>query len=154
LPIYWYPTNLRRAADEEDGSNVITFGGEVVTFGGDTLTMGYGSDNDTIEDYIDTVTPQDPTRSGLVIYPPTDLEYAIQVDGLFYNIALSSDEDINYWSVEHSDILVMASLRTLEGLHRGSKRYADWSTIIDDVLEGISMDAAEEESSSVVQIKG
>ncbi len=154
IPTYWYPTNLRRAADAESNTNTVTFGGEVVTFGGESVTMGYGSDSDTIEEFIDTVTPQDPTRSGLVIYPPTDIAYGIQVDGLFYNVALSSDDDINYWSVEHSALLIMAAMRTLEGLSRGSKKYADWTAIIDDEIREISMDAAEEESANIVQFKG
>lgn len=154
LPLYWYPSNLRRSSDTEDEGNVITFGGETVTFGSEEVDWGYGSDSDTLKTYLDTSSPFDPTRTGLVLYPPTDAAYSIQVDGLFYNVELESDNDINYWTVEHSLLLIMSALRQLEMVSRGSKSASAWASLIDEELIGIDMDAAEEESASVTRTKG
>ena len=131
-PIYWYPTNLRRSPDNLDDS-------------GDSITL---------QSYLDTITVSDPTLTGLVIYPPTDLEYSIQVSGLFYNDELSDDTDFNYWSTNYSMLLVMSALHQLEMVYRGSKSAGAWVALIDAELENIDKDAAEEESADVTKTRG
>jgi len=129
-PLYWYPTNLRRSPDDQDDS----------------------TDSDTLTSYIDTISVSDPTLTGLVIYPPTDIAYSVQIDGLFYNMELEDDTDINYWSVNYSMLLVMSALHQLEMVYRGSKSASAWGALIESELENIDKDAVEEESANITQM--
>jgi len=129
-PGYWYPTNLRRYPDDQ----------------------ATAQDSATLTSYIDTISESDPTLTGLVIYPPTDIVYSIQIDGLFYNMELAQDNDINYWSVNYSMLLIMSALHQLEMVYRGSKSASAWSVLIDGELENIDKDVVEEESANITQM--
>lgn len=131
-PLYWYPTNLRRSPDDFNDAG----------------------DSATLISYLDTISVSDPTLTGFVIYPPTDIEYSLQVDGLFYNLELTDDTDISYWSVNYAMLLIMASLHQLEMVYRGSKSASAWKTLIEEELVNIDMDAAEEESADVNMTRG
>jgi len=113
-PIYYYPTNRRRSPAEDD-----------------FLTLGVSDDSSTLQTYLDTVSPADPLYTGIIILPPTDEAYSIEIGGLFYDSKLAVDTDTNYWSTNHPDLLVMSSLRHLEIMYKGSKSASSWDALIE-----------------------
>ena len=126
-PAYYYLTNLRRTPETEAG----------------TL------DSATLSSYLDTTYPFDPTQSGIIIFPRTDLAYGIEIKGLFYSPIISTDTDSNIWSANYPTLLIWAALRELEIMFRGSKTASSWESLIEGELLGIEKDAIEQEIATI-----
>ena len=131
-PSLYYPANLRRSPDDEDGL----------------------SDSATLKTFIDTISPSNPTITGLVIYPPADIDYGLEIHGLFYNLQLTNDTDSNYWTVNYPMILLMASLQQLGNMYRGAKSSIVWDDLIEKELTNIDKDHVEQEIASVNIMEG
>lgn len=131
-PTYYYPTNLRRIPETETGL----------------------SDSATILEFIDVDSPYDPTYKGIVIYPPSDLAYGLEIDGLFYGLKLTNDTDKNIWTVEYPSLLMKATLRELATFFKGGKTVSAWDTIIDSELVDIDKDTIEQGLSDVNKTEG
>ena len=108
----------------------------------------------TLKTFIDTISPSDPTITGLVIYPPADIDYGLEIHGLFYNLQLTSDTDSNYWTVNYPMILLMASLQQLGNMYRGAKSSIVWDDLIEKELTNIDKDHVEQEIASVNIMEG
>lgn len=131
-PQFYYPTNLRRVPDDADTS----------------------SDSEVLSSYLDTISPTDPTYSGIIIFPPPDIDYALEIKGLFYNPVLVADADTNYWTINHPNLLVMSALRQLEMMYRGSKTASTWNSLIESELLNIEKDFIEQEISHIDTLEG
>jgi hypothetical protein len=131
-PKYFYPTNLRRSPDDEDGSG----------------------DSALLQTYIDTYSPSDLDANGIIIFPPADAAYGLEVNGLFYDAVLSADTDENYWSVNYPDLLISAALYRLGVLYKGAKTLTDLKNIISDELTDLIKDDIESEISHTNQMEG
>jgi len=131
-PLYYYPTNFRRVPDSG-------------TFAGDSAVLS---------SYLDTITPTDSTASGLILLPSPDSGYSIEIKGLFYNPVLAADEDTNCWTVSYSSLLVMAALRHLEIMFRGSKAASAWESLIEAEILNLEKDAIEQEISQIDTLEG
>ena len=129
---YYYPVNLRRYPDDETGSD----------------------DSATLQSYIDTVSPTNVTINGLVILPPTDTTYALEVKGIFYTPPLVEDDDTNYWTENHPDILLMATLRELDRFYRGTSSASKWNTYMGDSLMDLEKDSVEQDNSESTEMEG
>lgn len=91
---------------------------------------------------------------GLVFGPPTDGEYTLEVDGLFYNVELSADADQCFWTIQHPDILLRTTLYELESFSRGTEEAKNWlSAITADVFQ-LNLDVVDEESHGITQLRG
>lgn len=132
-PLYYYPTNLRRSPDAATADD---------------------SDSAVLSSYLDTITPTDPSYTGIIIFPPPDTGYALEIKGLFYNPVLSVDADTNYWTVNHPNLLVMSALRQLEIMYRGSKAASAWDALIESELLNIEKDFIEQEISQIDTLEG
>jgi len=121
-PLYYCPAKLREV-DVADKNNTGTF----INF---TKTDSY--------DY-----------RGILILPPVDENYDIEVFGKFYQKKLVLDEDSNYWSIETPSTLIVAALRQLEISYRNVKARLEWEGIIMEDLRNLDMDIVEEETSSI-----
>ena len=82
---------------------------------------------------------------GIVIVPPPDEAIVVEVIGQFYSTTLSDDADINYWSVAHPLLLIMAAAYHLEVIHRNSTGAKDWMASITLQMDDINRDVIEEE---------
>jgi len=115
------------------------------------------TDKESLGTFIDVTNDETDTNydyRGIVIVPPADGAYTIEVSGLFKNVDLSADGDENFWTIEESDLLLRAALYKLEAFSRGTENAKNWlSAIRDDVFE-INKDVAEEESYGVTQREG
>ena len=94
------------------------------------------------------------TYRGLIITPPADEAYVIEVSGKFSQLVLSADTDENYWSIEYPHLLIMAALRSIETFNRNSEGVRDWSASIISETNELDFDVADEESYGVTQMKG
>lgn len=92
--------------------------------------------------------------NGIVIVPPADTSYVIEISGLFKNVDLSSNSDENFWTIQESDLLLRAALYKLEAFSRGTENAKNWlSAIKEDVFE-LNKDLAQEESVGIDQMEG
>lgn len=131
-PFVYYLTNLIRSPNDIDSS----------------------TDSTLISNYNDTVSPTDPSLTGLVIYPPADKSYGLEISGLFYNLPLVQDTDSNYWTVNFPALLIMATMQQLEIMYRGSKSATSWDILIEAELANIDKDQVEQDIVSIDQIEG
>jgi hypothetical protein len=113
------------------------------------------TDMDSLAAFFNYVIADDETYRGVIILPPPDETIVIEVFGQFYSAELSADDDESFWSINHSDILILASLYQLEVLaHRNTQGANDYLIQLDRVLADIDKDIAEEDSYGVNQIEG
>jgi len=131
-PSYYYPAMLRR-----------------VPVNGD-----FSSDSDTLQSYLDTSSVYNPNYNGIILLPPADKSYALEVIGLFDSIMLSIDTDTNVWTDMYPQILMMSALRQLEIMFRGSKSVSAWDNSIAHELLDIEKDIVDQESTGITQMEG
>ena len=79
----------------------------------------------------------------VAIMPPTDSVLTMVVYGRFFQLQLSDNDDENFWSSEHPDLLVLAALMSLEGFYRNTQGVADYRNMIEDILIVVDKDTAE-----------
>lgn len=131
-PTYYYPTNLRRVPESEDGTG----------------------DSATLSSYLDTDSPYDTSYTGIILLPKCDEAYGLEIQGLFYSPILSSNTDSNYWSANHPTLLIWAALRELEIMFRGSKSASSWESFIESEIVNIDKDMIEEKINSTHELRG
>lgn len=91
---------------------------------------------------------------GIIVAPPVDEAYVVEVTGKFSQLVLTDDEYSNFWSIEYPHLLVMAALRSVEIFNRNTEGSKDWEYAIKEELLGLDKDIAHEESFDVTQMKG
>lgn len=93
-------------------------------------------------------------QRGILILGPPDESIVVEIHGLFYSDALTADGSESYWSQNWPIVLVMASMRALEVIFRGSKSMTSWDNAIAKELEGLDKDSVDEEVDTLNQIEG
>lgn len=94
------------------------------------------------------------TYNCVVVSPPPDHEYVLEIVGLFFSLRLVNDTDKNFWTEQYPNILLWAALRQLEITYRNTEGAKDWTAAIADELIGIDMDYVEESIADVDQMEG
>ena len=111
-----------------------------------------------LEKFVDTTFSEDDKYdyeyNGVMWMPPTDEAIIVEVQGLWYSKKLTSDDDNNYWSVNHPEALIAAACYILEVMYRNTEGMKDWLNAITTLVSGIEMDMIEEESYNVTAMKG
>ena len=110
-------------------------------------------DFDGIVGYMDVISDWK-NFNGIVLLPPADGQYHIEVWGKFYSDELVNDDDESYWSARFGHILVMAAQRSLETFYRNSQGINDWNIAIRSELVGLEQDYVEELYYGINQIEG
>ena len=119
-----------------------------------------GIDNvkkDSLATFIENVYDESDDSSeyrGIVLVPPADQKYVVQVVGLFKNLVLTSDTDSNFWSIVEPDLLIMAAFRSIEIFNRNTEGVNDLTASIMSSIKYIDFDIVEEESYDVDQMEG
>lgn len=127
-PKYYFPVSLRRHPD---------------------------TDTETVPAILmDETIASDEEYNGLILLPPTDQTYILEVVGLFYSKPLSTITDVTYWSSVHPDLLILASLMRLEAFYRNTQGYKDYLTVLDDDVRKIDMDAVAQQIVDIDQMEG
>lgn len=103
----------------------------------------------------DLITSASEGYSAVIISPMTDLAtYTLRVEGLFYSDEMTADGDYNYWSVEHSHLLVQAALYKLEQTYRNTEGAKDYNAVIEAAMIQLNGDWIEEEIEEIDQMEG
>lgn len=87
----------------------------------------------------------DGVYNALMIFPPTDSELTVEVYGKIYADVLVDDSDSNYWSENHSMILILSALRYVEVINRNREGVKDYETAITNELTLVEKDFVEQE---------
>lgn len=132
-PLYYSPAHLRLSPDS----------GEAIA----GLAGGYLG-------YLDVMFGSDYTVNGVIILPPADGSYMVEVFGKFYSNALINDDDESGWSVNYPEVLLMAAMLQIEIFNRNSEGVKDWRLSLEDALVDIDKDVVEQESMTVTQMEG
>jgi len=85
---------------------------------------------------------------------PVGEQVSVQVTGYFYHSLLVNDTDQNFWSVEHSWILVLAAMRAMEIAQRNTAGVADWESAIRSEMQGLEYDFVDQISFPIHQMEG
>jgi hypothetical protein len=102
---------------------------------GDTLTELPASTNSAV--------------TGIILNPPCDAEYVVEVLGKFYTRALSADTDTSYWTVNYPTHLAVQSAWLAE-MRFGSQNRADyWQGVLDNLLKKVDMEVLQFEMSGM-----
>lgn len=75
---------------------------------------------------------------GIIVAPPVDEAYVLEVVGQFYQPTLTADAQYNYWTLETPELLLKAALYQLEVFYRNSEGAKDWYNAI--MLEAAEID--------------
>lgn len=90
----------------------------------------------------------------LNIMPPADGDYDVEVYGTFYSSELSDNSDVNWWTLHHPGLVVMAARYAMEVALRNTAGQNDWLNVIARRLEAIDFDQAERDSIDMTEIQG
>lgn len=92
--------------------------------------------------------------NAIVFNVPFQEQVSIEVNGYFYQSLLVNDTDQNFWSVEHSWVLVLAALRAMEIAQRNSAGVADWETAIRSEMLGVEYDLVDQIAGPIRGMEG
>jgi len=81
-------------------------------------------------------------KTGIVITPPPDQTWTIEVLGIFGSMPLISDTDKNFWTVNYPSVLIQAALYMVEMFHRNTEGMKDALAAMEPFLMGIDKDLA------------
>jgi len=114
------------------------------------LRMVPESDRTAIEDvdgmlgYMDVMFGKHYEYNGVIMLPPADKDYHVEVWGLFLSPPLTSDSDESYWTENHPLVLMMAAMRQVEIVYRNTEGRKDWEAAIQAELYGVERDFVDE----------
>lgn len=78
----------------------------------------------------------------------------LKVYGKFHSLVLAANTDENYWSVNYSNLLVLACLRNREAFFRNTQGYDDFDRIIKRTIHGMDNDLTENIAAEDLQMEG
>ena len=84
--------------------------------------------------------------NSILIMPPSDGDYTLEVWGLFYSDFLINDADESYWTEEHPLLLVQAAMYRLECIYRNTEGQKDLMAGIELDMIDITKDIIEEDA--------
>jgi len=132
-PLYWTPAFLR-SIPETDHITAAVFGSYI--------------------GFADVMTGEHYEYNGVIWMPPCSEEMLIEVWGKFYTEPMNAEDDRNFWSANHPDVLIMAGLRQVEVFNRNTQGRQDWERAIDQMISDIDKDVVQEELAEVDQMEG
>ena len=91
---------------------------------------------------------------GILLLPPPDEAVTVEVSGLGLADDLSSDNDTNFWTENHENILILAGLRELEIFYRNTAGVKDYEKSIDDFMRMLDMTYVQEEIVDLTEMTG
>jgi hypothetical protein len=128
----------------------------------DTLATSTGMYNvSDILLYNATAPSQHFNYNGIVIMPPPDGIYTIEIVGLFYSPTLYATladgtwtQSASYWTEVHPETLIAAALFKLEGFYRNTEGAKDFKATVMDDMTGLDFDLVEEDLTGTLQMGG
>jgi hypothetical protein len=116
--------------------------------------VDYG-DKDSLAEFFNAADVTSKDTRGVIILPPPDEAVVLEIHGQFYSTYLEIDTDESFWSVNHSDMLILAALYQLEILyHRNTQGANDYLVQLDRALDDLDKDVVEESIQEVTELEG
>jgi len=101
------------------------------------------------------------TYNGVVIMPPPDQAYTVEIVGLFYSPDLSATlsgavwtQTKSYWTEVHPEVLIEAAIYKLHSLYLNTSGAADYKASVLEDITGILADGTEEDLAGNMQMGG
>jgi len=91
---------------------------------------------------------------GILVLPPVDEAYDIEILGHFYQPALTSDDDENFWTILHPGILIRAAIYQLWLYYRSDRRTRGLLRSLEYEVAEVSKDAVVEETVTESEMDG
>ena len=112
------------------------------------------TDKDATGTFFNYTSPTSSDYRGIVIMPPVDGAYDIEVFGKFLQPVLGSDTQENFWTITYPEILIRAAMYQNELMYRGRSAMVKlYESLLLDISE-IDKDAVAETVAEIDQIKG
>ena len=102
----------------------------------------------------DIITTGHYTFNALLIMPPSDGDYTLDIWGNFYSDLLVNNADESYWTEVHPLLLVSAAMYRLECIYRNTEGQKDLMGTIDNDMIDITKDVIEEDAEGRSVMKG
>jgi hypothetical protein len=91
---------------------------------------------------------------GIVLYPPADTDYVVEIFGMFYQLVLTNDTDENFWTILHPELLIKAALYQVELYYSSGRKTQGLFEDIHYNLMEINKDALEEKIYGIDKMEG
>ncbi len=93
------------------------------------------------------------TKNGILIGPPADQAYEVEVLGRFFSPVIS-DSQSSWWLEQQSDLVLLAAMRMLETEYRNTQGTRDWDLSLAAMLKAVQDDDVEEDSVTINLMEG
>jgi hypothetical protein len=111
--------------------------------------------------YSGTAPAQHFNYNGIIVMPPPDSIYTLQIWGLFYSPTLSATlsgsvwtQVKSFWTEVHPEILIEAAIYKLHSLYNNTTAAADYKTALFEDVTGMNHDAADEDCTGSMVMGG
>lgn len=101
------------------------------------------------------------TYNGVVVMPPCDGTYTLEIVGLFYSPTLSATlsgstwtQTKSYWTEVQPELLIEAAIYKLQAMYHNTSGAADYKALVSEDVLGIDYDAVEEDIAGNLQMNG
>lgn len=101
--------------------------------------------------YNPTAPAQHFNYNGVVVMPPVDQTYTIELLGLFYSPTLSATlsgtvwtQTMSFWSEVHPEVLIAAAIYRMHSLYNNTGAAADYKSMLFEDLTNLDRDLAEQ----------
>jgi hypothetical protein len=91
---------------------------------------------------------------GLILGPPSDGDYTLEIFGKFYNTILSANNQENYWTVNNPEVLIKASMYQLYKMTGRSRDADDIANALNIELSDIDKSIVEEDIYGITELEG
>lgn len=92
--------------------------------------------------------------AGIIIMAPPDVTCTCMVHGRFWTPALTDDDDITWWTVTHPQALINATRYEIELSRRNATGAEHWLAQVHAYIEGLTLDAIEQEAAQYPRMEG
>lgn len=108
---------------------------------------------DNVTDDYEDITPGDYYATKIILFAPIpDETFTIRVFGHFYPKKLTADSQMNFWTMNHSDLVVKAAQYMVECDHRNSAGQNDTYQALMRALQGLWYNEVHEEMAGIDRI--
>jgi hypothetical protein len=119
-----------------------------------TIRPAVGTVLDLIPGNEATISWSDITFHGLLFNINAEIDYGIEVDGLFYSPDLLMDTDRSFWTEEHPEILVASSFLAMERFYRNFDGLKESKASVDELIMQLDFDYVAQEIVNIVRLEG
>lgn len=105
------------------------------------------------KDYHDIMFGNNQGYISILLGPTSDGDYTLTVYGEFYSKTLSNDNDYNFWSENYPELLISATLYSIEAHYRNTAGMSDWINAMKPLKEGLEFDLVEQQSKNITRIE-